>query len=169
MVIVYFIRQIYFVSVTKTRVANRKRNVLALAMHCLILKPLFIMDFKKKFLFSVDGRPYSTEHQFLIGEQIKRIAGVPADFELFLVIPHFQDELIEDNKTVNFARPGVERFESRRPKSDIVILVNGVPVPYNKSQITFEELVKIAYPNMGAKYGFTISYTDGPVTFPGKG
>lgn len=43
------------------------------------------MDFKKKFLFSVDGRPYSTEHQFLIGEQIKRIAGVPADFELFLV------------------------------------------------------------------------------------
>lgn len=87
------------------------------------------MDFKKKFLFSVDGRPYSTEHQLLIGEQIKRIAGVPADFELFLVIPHFQDELIEDNKTVNFARPGVERFESRRPKSDIVILVNGVPVP----------------------------------------
>ena len=31
---------------------------------------------KKKFLFSVDGSPYSTEHQFLIGEQIKRMAGV---------------------------------------------------------------------------------------------
>ena len=65
------------------------------------------MEFKKHFLFSVDGRPYSTEHQFLIGEQIKRMAGVPAEFELYLVIPHFQDELIEDNKTVNFARPGV--------------------------------------------------------------
>ena len=124
------------------------------------------MEFKKHFLFSVDGRPYSTEHQFLIGEQIKRMAGVPAEFELYLVIPHFQDELIEDNKTVNFARPGVERFESRRPLSNVEILVNGTRVPFDKPQISFDELVDIAYPQHGSKFGFTVSYTDGPEQNP---
>lgn len=121
---------------------------------------------KKKFLFSVDGRPYSTEHQFLIGEQIKRMAGVPVEFELFLVIPHFQDELIEDNKTVNFARPGVERFESRRPQAIVEIIVNGIRVPFDRPKISFEELVHIAYPHPGNKYGFTVSYTDGPEQNP---
>ena len=120
----------------------------------------------KKFLFSVDGKPFSTEHQFLIGEQIKRITGVPAEFELFLVIPHFQDELIEDNTTVNFARPGVERFESRNPQSKIEILVNGTRIPFDKPQISFDELVHFAYPNPGNKYGFTVSYTDGPEQNP---
>ena len=42
---------------------------------------------KKFYLkFSVDNRMFDTDQQFLLGEDIKRMAHVPLEFDLYLVI-----------------------------------------------------------------------------------
>lgn len=80
---------------------------------------------KKKFNFLVANKPYFTEQQFLTGAQIKDLAGVPAEYELYMTAPHMRDVLIENHTTVNFALPGVEKFEARKPNEGITIIVNG--------------------------------------------
>ena len=61
---------------------------------------------------------FETDQQFLLGEDIKRLAHVPSEFDLYLVIPGFQDELIENGTRVNMARPGIERFVSPQTQAD---------------------------------------------------
>lgn len=119
---------------------------------------------KPKFLeFSVDGTRCRTEHQFLTGAQIKRMAGVPADFELYLVVPGYQDELIDDDKTVNLARPGIERFESRRPGHQVFIYINTTSKPYDRPVISYEEVVALFGGDASNPLkGYSISYADGP-------
>ena len=117
----------------------------------------------KIFDFSVDGTRCHTEYQFLTGAQIKRMAGVPVEYELFLVIPGYQDELIDDDKTVNLARPGIERFESRKPGHQMIIFINTSPKPYDRPVITCAEVVLLfgGDPNNPQK-GYSISYSEGP-------
>ena len=118
---------------------------------------------KKEFQFSVDNKNLLTKSQFLVGRQIKELAGVPADFELFLVVPGYEDELIDDDKTVNFARPGVERFMSRRPHSGCLLIVNGSPKLFEKNEISYEEVVVLAgFDPDDAQKGYTITFENGP-------
>lgn len=117
----------------------------------------------KHFEFSVDGTKCHTEFQFLTGAQIKRMAGVPVEFELYLVVPGYQDELIDNDNTVNLARPGIERFESRRPGHQIIILVNTSPKPFDKPMITYDEVVVLAGGDVNnPNKGYSITYEDGP-------
>lgn len=118
---------------------------------------------KKEFKFSVDHKNLQTEYQFLVGRQIKDLAGVPSDFELYLVVPGYEDELIEDDKTVNFARPGVERFVSRRPHSGCMLLINASPKLFDKPEISYEEVVVLAgFDPNDAQKGYTVTYNNGP-------
>lgn len=114
--------------------------------------------------FRVDNCKVETPAQFLTGAQIKELAGVPAERELFLVVPEYEDEFISDETTVNLARPGVERFVTREKHNDLHLIVNGTRKVFNKTSITYEEVVKLAYPNasFGANVGFTITYMGGP-------
>ena len=117
----------------------------------------------KLFNFSVDGTMCRTEHQFLTGAQIKRMAGVPAEFELYLVVPGYQDELIDDDKTVNLARPGIERFESRKPGHQVIIFINTAPKPYDRPVISYEDVVALFGGDASNPLkGYSISYADGP-------
>ena len=114
--------------------------------------------------FSVDNRMFETDKQFLLGEDIKKMAHVPLEFDLYLVIPGFQDELIENETKVNMARPGIERFVARKSKHTITIIVNGQPKPYDEDKVSYEQIVKIAFPNHapGTERGYTVSYANGP-------
>ena len=80
---------------------------------------------RKLFEFSVNNTRYCSEHRILTGAQIKEIAGVPSEESLFMVRPNGKEELITDHKTINFTRPGVEKFVSRKNAEDIMIRVNG--------------------------------------------
>lgn len=114
--------------------------------------------------FSVDNQLVETPAQFLTGAQIKELAGVPAERELFLVVPEYEDEFISDETSVNLARPGVERFVTREKHNDLHLIVNGTRKVFNKTSISYEEVVKLAFPgaDFGANAGFTITYMDGP-------
>ena len=61
--------------------------------------------------FVVEGKEYQTCNQYITGAELKQIAGIPSDTELFLSISKpYEDELIENEKTVNLARPETEYF-----------------------------------------------------------
>lgn len=119
---------------------------------------------KNKFIFKVANKPYFTEHQFLTGSQIKEIAGIPAEYELYMTASHVRDVLIENHFTVNLALPGVEKFEARKPNEDIAIIVNGSLIPYNNKTISYDKLGEIVYGsnNISIKQGYTVVYKDGP-------
>ena len=121
---------------------------------------------EKKLFFSVDDRQLESAAQFLTGAQIKEMSGTPLDFDLFLVVPGFEDELIQNDTNVNLARPGVERFVTRRHGSGITILVNGGPHSHSNpaTSITYERVVKYAFPNaeFSANRGYSVTYYDGP-------
>lgn len=125
---------------------------------------------KKAFLFSVDGTPCRTECQFLTGQEIKHLAHVPDEFELYLVVPEYRDELIEDDKVVNFARPGVERFEARKRHEGQMLIINTRPVPYEGHEISYEDVVKLAgYDPNKPNRGYTITFEKGPRQNPQGG
>lgn len=118
---------------------------------------------KKKFNFLVAGKPYFTEYQFLTGAQIKELAGIPVEYELYMTAQHMRDVLIKDADVVNFARPGVEKFEARKPEEGVQIIVNGTPISYDKEKISYEQLGKIVYGgSISSQQGYTVVYKDGP-------
>ena len=119
---------------------------------------------KKKFNFMVANKPYFTEHQFLTGEQIKVLAGIPAEYELYMTAPHMRDVLIENHTMVNLALPGVEKFEARKPNEGIIISVNGSQIPYSNPTISYEQLGVIVYGgnHISNQQGYTVVYKDGP-------
>lgn len=62
-------------------------------------------------IFIVEGKEYKTFDQYKTGAELKKLAGIPLDTELFLSISKpYKDELIENDKSVNLARPETEYF-----------------------------------------------------------
>lgn len=62
-------------------------------------------------LFKVEDREFSTSTQYLMGAEIKKIAGIPLESELYLkVSAPWKDEPIPNDKAVDLARPGIEGF-----------------------------------------------------------
>lgn len=59
----------------------------------------------------IEGKEYETFDQYKTGAELKQLAGIPMDTELFLSISKpYEDELIENEKSVNLARPETEYF-----------------------------------------------------------
>lgn len=59
--------------------------------------------------FKVEGKMYETAQQFITGAEIKKIAGIPLDVDLYLHINKpYSDELIDNDKLVDLAMPGIE-------------------------------------------------------------
>ena len=125
---------------------------------------------EKKFKLSIDNILIEVLEQFLSGLKIKELAKVPKEYDLFLVVPGFEDELIGDETQVNLARPGVERFVSRHHGAGVTIIVNGIPYSHSQpaTSITYEQVVEYAFPNaqFNSTVGYTVTYCGGPSRNP---
>ena len=122
----------------------------------------------KELKFSVNEQLFIAPSQFLTGKQIKEMAKINSEDNLYLVVPGFEDELIDNEKVVNLARPGVERFISRK-QMDQEIIINGRRIQYLNEKIKYEEVVLLAFPNQSkgnAERGYTVVYSDGPSKNP---
>lgn len=61
--------------------------------------------------YVTEGKKFETFDQYKLGSELKTEAGIPLDTELFLsVVRPYKDELIENDKSVNLARPDTEYF-----------------------------------------------------------
>ena len=66
--------------------------------------------------FKIEGKMYESAQQFITGAEIKKIAGIPLDVDLYLHINKpYSDELIDNDKLIDLAMPGIEEFNTRKP------------------------------------------------------
>lgn len=117
---------------------------------------------KKKLKFFINGVEFTWYKQFIRGIQIRELGTIPADQDIFLDLKEgWQDDHITDDEVVDLARPGKEHFVSK-PKSRI-IFVNSREKQWNKDEISFEQVVVLAfgsYDNNPNK-GYTVTYSRG--------
>lgn len=110
--------------------------------------------------YYVDGRPFFSKSQYITGEAIKTAAGLPLDVELFLDVPEgWQNQRIGNEDRVNLARPGHERFISKR--NTVIIFVNGTRYEYTGETISFEKVIEYAQVPPSSQ-GYLIKYNHGP-------
>jgi len=61
--------------------------------------------------FVIEGKEYETYDQYKTGAELKQLGGIPLATELYLSISKpYKDELIENDKEVDLARPETEYF-----------------------------------------------------------
>lgn len=83
--------------------------------------------------FLIEGKQYETFDQYKTGKELKDLAGIPLETDLFLSISKpYADELIENDKSVNLARPETEYFFV---KKKLLFTINGVQHTWYKQFI----------------------------------
>jgi hypothetical protein len=83
--------------------------------------------------FVIEGKQYETFDQYKTGTELKELAGIPLETELFLSISKpYSDELIENDKSINLARPETEYFFV---KKKLLFTINGVQHTWYKQFI----------------------------------
>ena len=83
--------------------------------------------------FVIEGKEFETFDQYKTGAELKQLAGIPLDTELFLSISRpYNDELIENEARVNLARPETEYFFV---KKKLHFTINGVHYTWYKQFI----------------------------------
>lgn len=115
---------------------------------------------------TIDGKKYEWNEQYITGEQIKKLAGLSEDSELFLKIKKpWEDESVTNETRINLARPGIEHFYV---KLKVILIVNGREKPWEHNEITFHQIVQLAFPTHveNPNTVFTVVYKNGPEQNP---
>ncbi len=114
----------------------------------------------RHFRLRIDRHKHQWHKAQITGRQILDLAG-KEQFDNFRVNQHFRFgrvEQVELDEVVDLATSGVERFEiiAIEPTT-ITIIVNGRPRETDKTELTYREVVLLAFP--GADFGPKIVYT----------
>jgi Multiubiquitin len=118
---------------------------------------------------TINGKRYDWHEEYITGAQIKKLGDIPDNDEIFLSVKKpWEDELIGDDKKVNLALPEIEHFYSKPKERDITIIANGSPKKWDKHQISFVEVIVLAYGTYIDKptMVYTVGYEDGPKENP---
>jgi hypothetical protein len=80
--------------------------------------------FKPVLLLTINGKTYRWFDQYITGAELKKLAGIAAEEQLFLAITKpWEDERIADQDKVDLARPGIEHFYSKKDGPHLVTIV----------------------------------------------
>ena len=117
---------------------------------------------EKQLLFEINEKQYSWHKQYITGAEVRKLGNIPNDDEIFLKIKEpWTDEPIAG---VDLARPGIEKFFSKGKPVQVTLIVNGREKPWSEDKISYDQVVKLAYPNYvdnGTTY-YTVTYDRGP-------
>jgi hypothetical protein len=120
---------------------------------------------KQKLKYSIDGKNFETDKQYIKGSQIRRQGNIAADFQIFLDNKQpWEDDLIEDDEIVDLARPGKEKFYSKKEVVAFIIIVNGREKQWCEKTINFKQVVELAFANYqdNPDTVYTVTYAKGP-------
>lgn len=120
---------------------------------------------KQKLKYSIDGKNFETDKQYIKGSQIRRQGNIAADFQIYLDNKQpWEDDLIEDDEIVDLARPGKEKFYSKKEITEFIIIVNGREKQWNQKTISFTQVVELAFGNYQENPNtvYTVTYAKGP-------
>lgn len=113
----------------------------------------------RHFTIRINGKRYRWNKVRITGKEILEL--VEQESTQYQVDQHFRFgrvEQVEVDEVVDLANKGVERFTTSFIEDcKITIIVNGRPREVEQKEITYKEVVKLAYPN--ATFGPNIVYT----------
>ena len=115
----------------------------------------------------INEKNYKWEQQYITGAQVRQLGNIPQSEKLFLAIKRpWEDEPILDETMIDLSRPGIEKFYSNNTDEfkQVTIIVNGRPKEWNERKISYEQVVKLAFPNVVENEAtiYTATYTNGP-------
>lgn len=88
----------------------------------------------------VEGKSYNWNQQYITAAQIRHLAGLPGDTELYLSVPEpWKDEAITDDAPVDLARPEIEHFYI---KKKLAYTINGVEFESDRQYIKGKQIRK---------------------------
>jgi len=86
----------------------------------------------------INGKKFEAPDQYLTGHDLKALAGIPFETELYLSLRRpYEDELIGDDEHVDISRPETEYFYTRKLYR---FFINEIGFDWNKPYITTEEI-----------------------------
>lgn len=90
---------------------------------------------------TVEGQEFEWPSQYITGVELKKLAKLPVDAELYLGAKEpWESELISNERRIDLARPEIEEFFV---KNKLTITVNKIPYASDKQYITGKQLKKL--------------------------
>lgn len=97
---------------------------------------------KNPLKFIIEDKEFETFDQYKTGAELKKLGNIPLEVDLYLKVEKsYEDELIENEKSVNLARLEIEKFYV---KDVYVFVLDDSKYKSFKKIITGEEILKIA-------------------------
>jgi hypothetical protein len=112
----------------------------------------------------IEGKEYEWSDQYITGKQLKQLADLPANSEIYLTLKDpWADEHIKDETRVDLARPGIEQF---RLKKHLKFTIDGEQFKWDNQFITGKELRQLAKLNSSDEIFLDVSgsYEDQLIT-----
>ncbi|MCG3138760.1 MAG: hypothetical protein HJJLKODD_02628 [Phycisphaerae bacterium] len=117
----------------------------------------------RAFSLTVRGKQVSWGKPAILGRELYRLAGAGLDEALFLEVPGGTDRLIEPEQLIDLTEPGIEHFIIAPRTYEII--VNARPKTVTGSRVTFEQIVKLAFPGPhGPNIVFSMTYRNAAST-----
>jgi hypothetical protein len=89
----------------------------------------------------IEGEKFKWHKQFISCAELKQLAGLAPEVELFLSLEDpWDDELVVDNKPVDLARPGIEEFYIKR---NLKFLIEDSSFEWNRQFINGSKIRKL--------------------------
>lgn len=117
----------------------------------------------RSFRILIDDRTFEWGARRVTGATLKRLAGVRVhSHDVWQVATHGEDRAIGDREFADLAAAGVERFVIKPVV--IRIIVNARPREVHKRELSYWEVVKLAFPDAAPAPNtvYTINYARGP-------
>lgn len=118
---------------------------------------------------TINGKEYEWHQQYITGAEVRNLGNIPKEDEIFLKIKEpWIDESILDDTQIDLARPGLEHFFSKGKPRQVIIIVNGREKPWKENEISFEQVVILAFGTMVENQNtiYTVTYKGGPESNP---
>lgn len=118
-------------------------------------------------MLTVNGRGWEWGADEIAEQDIRVIGRIPEDQDLFL--DSDADRPIPRGGSINLEGGGVEQVRSRKSQPKLIrVVVNGRPREVKPGEISFEQLILLAFPTppSGPQVSFTVSYRKGPASRP---
>lgn len=97
---------------------------------------------KKALNFIIEDKEFETFDQYKTGAELKKTGNIPLEIDLYLKVEEgYQDELIENDKSVNLGRLDIEKFFV---KESYEFILDESKFKSYKKIVTGEEIFKIA-------------------------
>lgn len=114
----------------------------------------------RDFKFTLNDHQMAWGRPELPGSVLYDFAEAPPEAAIFLEVRGGEDRLIKPDDRINLDAPGVERFiTAPRPHKGFVIVVNAIEETVPDNNVSFEQVVKLAYPDAppetNVKYSMT--------------